>query len=253
MPAPLPQQRAVIVTGGGGAIGRATALRFAHDGARVIVVDRDGAAATQVAESLPGPDHRAITCDVADRAAVEVAVDQVLGLYGRIDVLVAAAGINRDNLVFRMSDEDWISVLETNLSGAFYFVRACQRPMVTQSSGKIVLVSSRAALGNRGQVNYSAAKAGLQGMARSLALELGPFGINVNAVAPGFVETPMTLRTAQRIGVTFEEFKADVLERTPRRVLGQPEHIASVIAFLAHEDSLYVHGQTIYATGGPTV
>jgi 3-oxoacyl-[acyl-carrier protein] reductase len=152
-----------------------------------------------------------------------------------------------------MSDEDWISVLETNLSGAFYFVRACQRPMVQRRSGKIVLVSSRAALGNRGQVNYSAAKAGMQGMTRSLALELGPFGVNVNAVAPGFIETPMTRRTAERIGVTFDEFKADVLERTPRRILGQPEHIASVIAFLAHEDSLYVHGQTIYATGGPTV
>jgi len=123
--------------------------------------------------------------------------------------------------------------------------------MVAQRDGKIVLLSSTSALGNRGQVNYSTAKAGLQGMTRTLAIELGPFGINVNAVAPGFVETRMTRSTAERMRVDFETFKKEALERIPRRILGQPHHIASVIAFLVSADADYVSGQTIYAAGGP--
>jgi 3-oxoacyl-[acyl-carrier protein] reductase len=150
-----------------------------------------------------------------------------------------------------MTDEDWLSVMATHLTGSFLACQAAQRVMVPQRYGKIVLLSSTSALGNRGQVNYSTAKAGLQGMARTLAIELGPFNINVNAVAPGFVETRMTEATASRMGVEWEEFKRQAQERTPLRKLGQPEDIANVIAFLASEDSGYVTGQTIYARGGP--
>ena len=244
--------RVVIITGAGGAIGRATAQRFARDGSSVVALDINLAAASETVKVLDGPGrHLALACDVSDRSQVDDSISEVLAAHGRLDVLVAAAGTNRDNLVFRMSDDDWLSVIATNLTGTFYLARACQAPMVTQRSGKIVLVSSRAANGNRGQVNYSAAKAGLQGLMHALALELGRFGINVNAVAPGFVESEMTRRAAQRARLSFDEFKEQAASRNPRGLVGQPEHIAGVIAFLASEDAIYVHGQTIYATGGP--
>lgn len=244
--------RVIVITGAGGAIGRATAQRFARDGNSVVALDLNLATATATVNGLDGPGrHLSLACDVSDRSQVEDGISEVLATYGRLDALVAAAGTNRDNLVFRMSDDDWLSVIATNLTGTFYLARACQVPMVAQRSGKIVLVSSRAAHGNVGQVNYSAAKAGLQGLMHALALELGRFGINVNAVAPGFVESEMTRRAAERAGLSFDEFKEQAASRNPRGLVGQPEHIAGVIAFLASEDAVYVHGQTIYATGGP--
>jgi len=150
-----------------------------------------------------------------------------------------------------MADEDWDVVIDTHLKGTFLCARAAQRPMVEQKFGKIVFLSSTSALGNRGQTNYSTAKAGLQGMARTLAIELGPFNINVNAVAPGFVETRMTRATAERMGIDFETFKQGAALQTPLRRIGQPEDIASVIAFLCSEESSFVSGQTIYVRGGP--
>jgi 3-oxoacyl-[acyl-carrier protein] reductase len=170
---------------------------------------------------------------------------------GRIDFLVACAGITRDNLVFKMTDEDWFGVINTHLTGTFLCAQAAQKVMVQQNYGKMVFLSSTSANGNRGQTNYSTAKAGLQGMARTLAIELGRFNINVNAVAPGFVETRMTEATAQRMGVDWEAFKKDAAERTPLRRVGQPIDIANVIAFLCSDDSSFVSGQTIYARGGP--
>jgi len=151
-----------------------------------------------------------------------------------------------------MTDEDWLAVMHTHLSGSFYFARAAQAVMTQQNYGKMVFLSSTSALGNRGQTNYSTAKAGLQGMARTLSIELGRFGINVNAVAPGFVETRMTEATAKRMGVDFEEFKRLAAENIPVRRVGQPVDIANVIAFLCSDDSGFVSGQTIYAAGGPT-
>jgi 3-oxoacyl-[acyl-carrier protein] reductase len=213
----------------------------------------DIAPAQEVVDELAatGGKGLAIACDVTQRAAVEAMFEQVVEKYGQVDILVACAGIIRDNLVHKMTDEDWLSVMATHLTGSFLACQAAQRVMVPHRYGKIVLLSSTSALGNRGQVNYSTAKAGLQGMARTLAIELGPFNINVNAVAPGFVETRMTEATASRMGVEWEEFKRQAQERTPLRKLGQPEDIANVIAFLASEDSGYVTGQTIYARGGP--
>jgi 3-oxoacyl-[acyl-carrier protein] reductase len=242
--------RVALVTGGGRGIGAATAQLFAREGAAVAVCDLDEEPASEVAGPL-GERGLAIACDVSRRDHVEAAVQRAVDAFGRLDILVCSAGVTRDNLVHKMSDEDWGQVIATHLTGSFLACQAAQRVMVPQRYGKIVLLSSVSALGNRGQTNYSTAKAGLQGMARTLAIELGPFNINVNAVAPGFVETRMTEATARRMGMDWEEFKRQALERTPLRRLGQPIDIANVIAFLCSDDSGYVTGQTIYARGGP--
>jgi 3-oxoacyl-[acyl-carrier protein] reductase len=240
--------RVALVTGGGRGIGAATAQVFAAEGARVAVSDMDIAPATEVAEPIKGI---AIACDVTDREQVEAMVARTVKEYGKLDILVACAGITRDNLLYKMTDEDWDAVIDTHLKGTFLSARAVQRYMVEQKYGKMVFLSSTSALGNRGQANYSAAKAGLQGMARTLAIELGPFNINVNSVAPGFVETRMTRATSERLGIDFEAFKIGAASQIPLRRVGQPEDIASVIAFLCSDESSFVSGQTIYVRGGP--
>ena len=242
------KDRVVLVTGSARGIGAATASRFAQEGARVVVSDMDLAPAEEVAGPIKGV---AVACDVTSREQVEAMVGQAVSELGRLDVLVCCAGIIRDNMLFKMSDDDWDSVIDTHLKGTFLCARAAQKPMVEQKYGKMVFLSSTSALGNRGQTNYSTAKAGLQGMARTLAIELGPFNINVNTVAPGFVETRMTRATAERMGVDFETFKVGAASQIPLRRIGQPEDIASVISFLCSEDSSFVSGQTIYVRGGP--
>ncbi len=245
--------KVALVTGGGRGIGAATCELFAREGAAVVVVDLDQQVTEEVASGITAAGGKAIgvASDVTDRESAQAAVERAVSTYGRLDILVCCAGIIRDNLIYKMTDEDWMAVINTHLTGTFYFARAAQAVMVQQKYGKMVFLSSTSALGNRGQTNYSTAKAGLQGMARTLAIELGRYGINVNAVAPGFVETRMTAATAERMGVDFETFKAGVLEQIPRRILGQPHHIANVIAFLCHDESEYVSGQVIYAAGGP--
>jgi 3-oxoacyl-[acyl-carrier protein] reductase len=242
------KERVALVTGGGRGIGAATAELFAREGARVVVSDMDLGPAEEVAGPIKG---LAVACDVTDREQVEAMVRRTVTELGRLDVLVCCAGIIRDNLLFKMTDDDWDSVIDTHLKGTFLCARAAQKPMVAQKYGKMVFLSSTSALGNRGQANYSTAKAGLQGMARTLAIELGPFNINVNAVAPGFIETRMTRATADRMGVDFETFKIGAASQIPLQRVGQPEDIASVIAFLCSEDSSFVSGQTIYVRGGP--
>ena len=242
------QGRVALVTGGGRGIGAATAQLFAAEGARVAVSDMDLVPATEVAGPIKGI---AIACDVTDRDQVEAMVARTVKEYGKLDILVACAGITRDNLLYKMSDEDWDAVIDTHLKGTFLSARAAQKHMVDQKYGKMVFLSSTSALGNRGQANYSAAKAGLQGMARTLAIELGPFNINVNSVAPGFVETRMTRATSERLGIDFDAFKIGAASQIPLRRVGQPEDIASVIAFLCSDESSFVSGQTIYVRGGP--
>ena len=242
------KDQVVLITGGGRGIGAATASRFASEGARVVVSDLDLSPAEEVAKPLQG---LAIACDVTDRVSVEAMVGRVVGELGRLDALICCAGIIRDNLLFKMTDEDWDGVIDTHLKGSFFTCRAAQAVMVRQQYGKIVLLSSTSALGNRGQTNYSTAKAGLQGMARTLAIELGKFNVNVNAVAPGFVETRMTEATAERMGVDFEAFKVGAASQIPLGRIGQPEDVAAVIAFLCSEDASFISGQTIYVRGGP--
>jgi 3-oxoacyl-[acyl-carrier protein] reductase len=236
--------RTALVTGAARGIGAATATRLASEGARVFVADFDEDAARATAESFGGT---AVRCDVTSRDDVEAAVEAT----GGVDILVPCAGIIRDNLLFKMADDDWDAVIDTHLKGTFFAVRAAQKHMTEQKWGKIVTVSSTSALGNRGQTNYSAAKAGMQGMTKTWAIELGPFGVNVNCVAPGFVATAMTQQTAERIGVDFDDFQKHAAEQTPLKRIGQPEDIAGVIAFLCSDDAAYVSGQVIYVRGGP--
>jgi 3-oxoacyl-[acyl-carrier protein] reductase len=166
-------------------------------------------------------------------------------------VLVNNAGVIRDNLLFKMSDDDWDTVMGVHLRGAFLMSRAAQKHMVGQGFGRIISLSSSSALGNRGQANYSTAKAGLQGFTKTLAIELGQFGITVNAIAPGFIVTDMTAATAARVGMDFGEFQAAAATRIPVRRVGQPEDVANVASFLASDGAGFVSGQVIYVAGGP--
>jgi 3-oxoacyl-[acyl-carrier protein] reductase len=242
------KDRVALVTGGGRGIGAATAKLLASEGAKVVVSDLDEGPAKEVAGPIGG---LAIACNVSDRGQVDSMVERAVKELGRIDMLVTCAGIIRDNLLFKMSDEDWDTVIDTHLKGTFLCARAAQKHMVENKYGKMVFLSSTSALGNRGQANYSAAKMGLQGMARTLAIELGPFNVNVNTVAPGFVETRMTMATAERMGVDYETFKMGAASQIPLRRVGQPEDIANVIAFLCSDEAGFVSGQNIYVRGGP--
>ncbi len=244
--------RVAIVTGAAQGIGRATALRLASEGARVAVVDVDAERAAPVVQLIEAAGGQAagFGCDVSARDQVDATVEAVVSRFGRVDILVNNAGITRDNLLFKMSDDEWDAVLDVNLKSVFLLTRAVQRHMVEARYGRIVSLSSRSALGNRGQANYAAAKAGIQGLTATLAIELGPFNITVNAVAPGYVATPMTDATARRVGSTPEERQLVAAENTPLRRVGRPEEIAAVIAFFASDDAAYVSGQTLYVNGG---
>ncbi len=240
--------KTALITGGAAGIGAATAARLAADGATVVVADFNEAAAQETASAVGGI---AVRCDVTSREDVEAAVAAAVEHGGSLDILVTCAGIIRDNMLFKMTDDDWDAVIDTHLKGTFYSVRAAQKHMVEQQSGKMVLISSTSALGNRGQTNYSAAKAGLQGMTKTLAIELGRFNVNVNCVAPGFIATAMTRQTAERMGVDFDGFMQAAAAQTPLQRVGQPEDVASTIAFLCSDDASYVSGQIVYVRGGP--
>lgn len=244
--------RVAVVTGAARGIGAATAKRLAADGAKVGVFDLAEEATLETVNAIraAGGEAVGIGCDVSNAAQVEEAFERVASALGAPVILVNNAGIIRDNLLFKMSEDDWDRVMDVHLKGSFLCSRAAQRYMVERRYGKIVNLSSTSALGNRGQANYSAAKAGLQGFTKTLAIELGPFGINVNAVAPGFIVTEMTRQTARRIGVDFEENQKRAAERIPLRRVGQPEDVANVIAFLVSDDASYVSGQVIYVNGG---
>ena len=182
---------------------------------------------------------------------MEAAVDKVAAELGPPVVLINNAGVLRDNLLFKMTEDDWDTVLNVHLRGAFLMSRAVQKHMVDQRYGRIVNLSSSSALGNRGQANYSAAKAGMQGLTKTLAIELGQFGITANAVAPGFIATDMTAATAARLGMTFEDFQAAMASQIPVGRVGEPDDVAHTISFLASEGAGYVSGQVIYVAGGP--
>jgi 3-oxoacyl-[acyl-carrier protein] reductase len=245
--------RVAIVTGAARGIGAAAARRLAMDGAALAVLDldADSCGATVEAITAAGGRAMAVGADVGQDDQVQAAVDKVATELGPPVVLVNNAGVLRDNLLFKMSDDDWDTVLSVHLRGAFLMSRAVQKHMVDQRYGRIVNLSSSSALGNRGQANYSAAKAGMQGLTKTLAIELGQFGITANAVAPGFIATDMTAATAARLGMTFEEFQTSVASQVPLRRIGTVNDVAYVISFLASESAGYVSGQVIYVAGGP--
>ena len=246
-------QRVAIVTGAARGIGAATAERLGRDGFAVGVLDLDEAACETVAARIRDAGGRAVgvEVDVTDAAQVEAGVARVADELGPPVVLVNNAGIIRDNLIFKMSEADWDAVMNVHLKGAFLMTRACQAHMTGEKYGRVVNLSSSSALGNRGQVNYSAAKAGLQGFTKTLAIELGQFGITANAVAPGFIATDMTAATAERVGVSFDVFQKAAAERIPVRRIGQPSDVANTISFLVSDGAGYVSGQVIYVAGGP--
>ena len=247
-------ERVAVVTGAGRGIGAAEAVRLAQDGANVAVFDLTEEACRETVEAVEavGSEALAVACDVSKADQVEAGFAKVAERFGRVDILVNNAGVLRDNLSFKMSEDDWDTVLDVHLKGSFLCSRAAQKYMVEQEYGKIVMTSSIVALGNKGQVNYSSAKAGLQAMARTLALELGRFGINVNAVAPGWIETEMTKEAAERVGMTMDEMKERFAKNIPLRRFGRVDDIANVIAFLVSDDASYISGETIYVAGGPS-
>jgi len=245
--------RVAIVTGAARGIGAAVARRLAADGLAVAVLDldQDACAETVAAVQALGQPGIAVGADVADGQHVKDAVERVHAELGAPTVLVNNAGIIRDNLLFRMTDDDWDAVIAVHLRGAFLMSRETQRFMTEAGWGRIVNLSSTSALGNRGQANYAAAKAGMQGFTKTLAIELGPFGVTVNAIAPGLIVTDMTAATAARVGATMDELIADRVPHIPARRAGTPDDIAAVAAFFVRDDASYVSGQVVYVAGGP--
>ncbi|WP_346008281.1 3-oxoacyl-ACP reductase FabG [Janibacter terrae] len=247
------QQRVAVVTGAARGIGAGVARRLAADGMAVAVLDLDESACVPVVEEITAAGGRALAvgADVSDPEQVEAAVRRIADELGGPTVLVNNAGIIRDNLLFKMSVEDWDSVMAVHLRGAFLMTKACQAFMTQERYGRIVNLSSTSAQGNRGQTNYSAAKAGVQGFTKTLAIELGRFGVTANAIAPGFIETEMTQATAERVGVPFEDFVTHAAQQVPVGRTGQPEDIAHAVSFFASEGAGFTTGQVLYVAGSP--
>lgn len=249
----MTNSRVAVVTGAARGIGAAIARRLAAQGVAVAAVDlnTDGIARTanQIVES--GGRAIAVGADITDETAAAHAVERAAAELGPVTILVNNAGIIRDNLLFKMTADDWDAVIGVHLRGAFLMTRAAQAHMIDAKWGRIVNLSSTSALGNRGQVNYAAAKAGLQGFTKTLALELGKFGVTANAIAPGFIDTEMTQATADRLGVDFDDWKAAASRDIPVGRVGTPEDVAAVAGFLCSDDAGYVSGQVIYVAGGP--
>ncbi len=246
-------QRVAVVTGAARGIGAAIAGRLSRDGFAVAVLDLDESACATTVDAIAasGGTAVAVGTDVADADKVAHAVDRVAEELGAPAVLVNNAGITRDNLLFKMTEDDWDAVLGVHLRGAFLMTRAVQSYLTEAGWGRIVNLSSTSALGNRGQANYAAAKAGMQGFTKTVAIELGKFGVTVNAIAPGFIATDMTAMTAERLGVSFEDFKAARAAETPVPRVGSPDDIAHAVSFFVSEGASFVSGQVLYVAGGP--
>ena len=245
--------RVAIVTGAARGIGAATARRLAADGFAVAVLDLDESTAATTAKEVDAAGGRAlaVAADVSDAAQVESAVARIEVELGAPTVLVNNAGVTRDNLLSRMSEADWDTVVAVHLRGAFLMTREVQRHMVEASWGRIVNLSSTSALGNRGQANYATAKAGLQGFTKTLAIELGRFGVTVNAIAPGFVRSEMTRATAERLGQDWETYVAARAKDIPVGRAGEPDDIAAAVSYFVREEAGFVTGQVLYVAGGP--
>ena len=250
---PDSQPRVAIVTGAARGIGAATAERLARDGLAVAVLDLDEATAkdTVAAIEAAGGTALAVGADVSDPEQVQAAVDRIADELGPPTVLVNNAGVTRDALLFKMTEDQWDTVMNVHLRGAFLMTRAAQKHMTAAGWGRIINISSTSALGNRGQANYSTAKAGLQGFTKTVAIELGKFGITANCIGPGFIATDMTRATAKQLGVEWDEFVSARAKQIPVARAGEPADIAHSVSFFASEGAGFVSGQVIYVAGGP--
>lgn len=245
------EDRVAFITGGSRGIGKGIVELFAKEGAKVAIIDVNEEALSQTSSEFKQYEIFTKVANVTNSNEVETAMKEIHDTFGSIDIVVNNAGVIRDNLLFKMTDSDWDTVMDVHLKGSFNVVRSAQAYMVKQKYGRIINISSTSALGNRGQSNYATAKAGLQGLTKTLAIELGKYGITSNAVAPGFIETEMTKETAKRIGITFEQLVEASLSQIPAGRTGKPEDIANAVAFFADEKSSYVNGQVLYVAGGP--
>lgn len=245
--------RTALVTGAARGIGAAVARRLAADGFAVGVLDLTAEACADVVSEIRASGGRALAlgADVSDEGAVTAAVELCATELGPPLVLVNNAGILRDHALFRMPTADWDAVMDVHLRGAFLMTRAAQAHMTAAGWGRIVNLSSISALGNRGQANYAAAKAGLQGFTKTVAIELGKFGVTANCVAPGYVETDMLQLTAERMGVPYDELTRDLVRGIPVGRMGQVDDIAAAVSFFARDDASFVTGQVLYVSGGP--
>ena len=245
--------RTVIVTGAARGIGASVARRLSREGHAIAIIDLDADACQPVVDEIvaEGGTAQGFAADVSKEASVEAAVDAIALAMGPPLVLVNNAGILRDNLLFKMTVDDWDAVMGVHLRGAFLMSRAAQRHMIEARWGRIVNLSSTSALGNRGQANYAAAKAGMQGFTKTLAIELGRYGVTVNAIAPGFIESEMTIGTAARIGISFEDLKSAMVKEIPVGRAGTPDDVSAAVAFFVREDASFVSGQVLYVAGGP--
>lgn len=245
--------KVAFVTGGSRGIGKGIVHLFAEEGAKVAFIDLNEEALNETTSELKEKGHEVYSkvANVVEADQVEAAMKEAYETFGSIDILVNNAGVIRDNLLFKMTDSDWQTVMDVHLKGSFNAARAAQKYMVEKKYGRIVNISSTSALGNRGQANYATAKAGLQGFTKTLAIELGRYGITANAVAPGFIETEMTKETAARIGISFEDLINASVSNIPVGRSGKPADIANAVAFFADEKSSFVNGQVIYVAGGP--
>lgn len=245
--------RTAFITGGSRGLGREIVERLASEGANVAIIDINKEALSSAEKELKEKGYSVYVkaASVTNKEQIEEAMQEVYERFGSIDIVVNNAGVIRDNMLFKMTDEDWTTVMNVHLNGAFYTSRAAQKYMIKNKYGRIINVSSTSALGNKGQANYATAKAGLQGFTKTLAIELGKFGVTVNAIAPGFIETDMTKSTAERIGIPFEEFVKETVSTIPVNRSGKPTDVANAVAFFADERSSFINGQVLYVAGGP--
>lgn len=245
--------RVAIVTGAARGIGAAVARRLSADGHAVAVLDLDEAACADTVSAIESAGGKALAvgADVSDEASVKAAYQRIVAELGEPTILVNNAGITRDNMLHKMSVDEWDLVMAVHLRGAFLMSRELRQYIQSNNFGRVVNLSSTSAQGNVGQVNYSAAKAGMQGFTKTLALEIGRFGGTANAIAPGFIQTDMTAATAERLGVSFDDFIEAAGKKVAVQRIGQPDDIASAVSFFADEANGYVSGQVLYVAGGP--